>query len=135
MKYNVLFLCVENAGRSQMAEAFARELGGDIINPYSAGSRPANEINPTVVKCMEEVGIKIQNRKPKGFDELDIKVFDFVVNMGCGDDCPFYPSRAYVSWDVPDPKGKSVEEVRVIREIIREKVTELVRHLRSLDTY
>ncbi|MFN4244811.1 MAG: arsenate reductase ArsC [Brevinematia bacterium] len=131
-KYNVLFLCIQNAGRSQMAEAFARVLGSHIVNPYSAGSKPANEINPIVRQCMEEIGVKILNEKPKGFNDLDVKVFDFVVNMGCGDTCPFYPSKEYIDWNIPDPKDKDIDEVRKIRDMIKEKVIELISYLEKL---
>lgn len=130
-KYNVLFLCVENAGRSQMAEAFARELGSDIINSYSAGSRPAKEINPIVIDAMRELNIEILNKRPKGFSDLEIKRFDFVVNMGCGDTCPFYPSKEYIDWNIPDPKGKSLDEVRKIRDLIKEKVLELIQYIKE----
>ncbi|MCX8029715.1 MAG: arsenate reductase ArsC [Brevinematales bacterium] len=133
MKYNVLFLCIQNAGRSQMAEAFARELGNHIIAPHSAGSNPADEINPIVRQCMEEVGIKILNKKPKGFNDLDVKTFDFVVNMGCGDTCPYYPSKEYINWNIPDPKGKTIEEVREIRDIIKSKIIELINYLENYD--
>lgn len=133
MRYNVLFLCVQNAGRSQMAEAFARELGGHIINAYSAGSNPASEINPIVKQCMEEIGIRILNQKPKGFKDLSIQVFDFVVNMGCGDTCPFYPSKEYIDWNIPDPKDKPIEEVRKIRDIIKEKVLDLISYLENYE--
>jgi len=131
MKYNVLFLCVQNAGRSQMAEAFAREFGSHIMNPYSAGSNPASEINPIVKQCMEEIGIRILNKKPKGFSDLDVDVFDFVVNMGCGDTCPFYPSKEYIDWNIPDPKDKPIEEVRIIRDIIKERVLDLIHYLEN----
>lgn len=131
MRYNVLFLCVQNAGRSQIAEAFARELGAHIMNPYSAGSNPANEINPVVKQCMEEIGVEIPNQKPKGFKDLNVEVFDFVVNMGCGDVCPFYPSKEYITWNIPDPKDKPIEEVRKIRDMIREKILELISYLES----
>lgn len=133
MKYNVLFLCVQNAGRSQMAEAFTSEFGSHIINPYSAGSNPAKEINPIVKQCMEEIGVKILNEKPKGFNDLEIKKFDFVINMGCGDKCPFYPSKSYIDWNIPDPKDKPIDEVRKIRDMIKEKVLELVKHLEKIN--
>lgn len=133
MKYNVLFLCVQNAGRSQMAEAFARELGSHIINPYSAGSNPAKEINPVVRQCMEEIGVKILNERPKGFSDLPISKFDFVVNMGCGDTCPYYPSKEYIDWNIPDPKDKPMEEVRPIRDLIKSKILELVKYLENYE--
>lgn len=131
MKHKVLFLCVQNAGRSQMAEAFAREIGSHILIPYSAGSNPANEINPMVRECMDEIGVRILNEKPKGFKDLNVEKFDFVVNMGCGDTCPYYPSKEYINWDIPDPKGKSLDEVRKIRDLVRSKVVELVKYLES----
>jgi protein-tyrosine-phosphatase len=132
-KYKILFLCVQNAGRSQMAEAFAREILNDIVEPYSAGSRPANEVNPLVVEAMKEVGIDISDKKPKGFDDLPKgMIFDFVVNMGCGDTCPYYPSRGTIDWNIPDPKDKELEEIKKIRDLIRDKIIELGNYLRAL---
>ncbi|MGC8965061.1 MAG: hypothetical protein ACP5KI_06850, partial [Brevinematia bacterium] len=82
------------------------------------------------IEVMEEIGVRILNDKPKGFGDLGIEKFDFVVNMGCGDTCPFYPSKEYIDWNIPDPKGKGIDEIRVIRDIIKEKVLELIDYLR-----
>jgi arsenate reductase len=132
-KYKILFLCVQNAGRSQMAEALAREILNDIVEPYSAGSRPANEVNPLVVEAMKEVGIDISDKKPKGFGDLPKgMIFDFVVNMGCGDTCPYYPSRGTIDWNIPDPKDKELEEIKKIRDLIRDNIIELGNYLRAL---
>ncbi len=131
IKYKVLFLCVENAGRSQMAEAFAKELGSDIIEPISAGSNPAKEVNPLVKQVMEEIGISMEGKKPKGFEAVTGKI-DFLVNMGCRDECPYYPSREVINWDIPDPKNKSIDEIREIRDLIKEHVRKLIHYIRSL---
>jgi len=132
-KYSILFLCVENAGRSQMAEAFARKLLSGIVEPYSAGSRPASEVNPLVVEAMKEVGIDISDKKPKGFKDLPKEmIFDFVVNMGCGDTCPYYPSRGTIDWNIPDPKNRNPEEIKTIRDLIKDKIIELGEYIRKL---
>jgi len=116
----VLFVCVENAGRSQMAEAFARELG---IEAASGGSNPADRVNPVVVEAMRERGIEISAAKPKGI--ASVRAADIVVTMGCGDACPNVPGRQRIDWDLPDPKGRSLEEVRAIRDEIERRVREL----------
>jgi arsenate reductase len=122
----ILFVCVENAGRSQMAEALAKKIASDkkmAIEIYSAGSRPAVAIHPAVVQVMREIGIDLSALRPKGFDALSPKgPFDWVIGMGCGDACPFQPAKQRLTWDIPDPKGKTLEEVRMIRDEIAKKV-------------
>ena len=115
----ILFVCIENAGRSQMAEAFARALGLDAC---SCGSKPAAKINPIAVEAMKEQGIDISGRAPKGFDA--VPKADVVVTMGCGDACPYVPGR-HVDWSLPDPKGKGLDDVRPIRDEIERRVSNL----------
>ncbi|MFA5320978.1 MAG: arsenate reductase ArsC [Candidatus Omnitrophota bacterium] len=185
-KKKVLFVCIENSCRSQMAEGFARRMGGDILEPYSAGSNPADEVSPSAVAVMAEAGIDISSQKPKGFAAFPAAEFDYLVGMGCSDTCPFFPAAGHppaqettglnplrnaradfalkpfeisrcpasgdslscrqagvpkgierdhggqsavrhIQWDIPDPKGKDIEVFRQVRDIIREKVAELVR--------
>jgi arsenate reductase (thioredoxin) len=126
-KKNVLFVCVQNSCRSQMAEGFARFYGDKILAAYSAGSNPSGKVNPDAVKVMEEAGIDISGQKSKGFKDLAVKGFDYVVTLGCEDICPFVPAKKYVEWDIDDPKGKSLYFFRQTREKIREKVNSLIR--------
>ena len=125
----ILFLCIHNAGRSQMAAGFAREIGAGRVDIYSGGSEPADTVNPVAVGAMAEVGIDISGFTPQQFtDELLGKV-DVVVTMGCGDTCPFIPGKRYVDWPLDDPKGRPIEEVRRIRDEIRSRVEDLVAQL------
>jgi len=119
----VLFVCIENAGRSQMAEVFAHSLG---LNAYSCGSAPGARVNPVAVEAMREKGIDISGCVPKAFGAVPRA--DVVVTMGCGDACPWVPGRRY-DWDLPDPKGKGIEEVRKIRDEIERRVSSLVDEL------
>ena len=122
----VLFLCVHNAGRSQMAAAFARELGGDQLVVHSAGSAPGESLNPAVVEVMKEKGIDISNEAPRKLtDEMGLSA-DVIVTMGCGDVCPIYPGKSYLDWDLDDPDGKDLIAVRDIRDEIRSRVQTLV---------
>ena len=123
----VLFVCVENSCRSQMAEGFANNLGKGIIEVCSAGSRPSGKINPDATKVMQELGIDISYQKSKGFEELSIKKFDYVVTMGCEDVCPFVPAKQNMDWHVEDPKGKDLGFFRKVRDDIAEKVKELIK--------
>ncbi len=123
---NVLFVCVRNAGRSQMAHALYELRGGSA---RSAGSDPADAVHPEVVEAMREVGVDLDGREPRGLEHADVEWADVVVTMGCGDACPYIPGKRYIDWDLPDPQGKSVEEVRVMRDDIEGHVAELVRQL------
>ena len=125
----VLFLCVHNAGRSQMAAGWLRHLGGDGIVVWSGGSEPANEINPAAVAAMAEVGIDIARELPKPWTEEIVRAADVVVTMGCGDACPLYPGKRYEDWDLADPAGEDVEFVRVVRDDIRGRVERLLASL------
>ncbi len=125
----VLFVCVHNAGRSQMAAAFLRRLAGGRVDVLSAGSEPAGQVNPAVVEAMAEKGIDLAGAQPRRLEEGDVQAADVVVTMGCGDACPFFPGRRYLDWDLPDPAGRSVAEVRPIRDEIERRVAALVREL------
>jgi arsenate reductase len=114
----ILFLCVHNAGRSQMAAAFARNLAGDRIVVYSAGSEPGDQLNDAVVMAMSEVGLDISDESPKKLTDEMGRQADVIVTMGCGDSCPVYLGKRYLDWELEDPKGKDLETVRLIRDEI-----------------
>jgi protein-tyrosine-phosphatase len=128
----ILFLCVHNAGRSQMAAAFAREIGGVEVVVHSAGSAPGENLNPQVVKAMLEKGIDIAHETPRRLTDEMGRSADVIVTMGCGDACPLYPGKRYLDWELTDPAGKSIEEVRLIRDDIEERVRGLIGDLRSV---
>ena len=130
-KPSVLFVCVHNAGRSQMAAAFLTHLAGDRIEVRSAGSSPANSINPAVVEALKEVGIDISNEQPKVLTTSAVEQSDVVITMGCGDACPFFPGKRYLDWVLPDPAGQGVAFVRPIRDQIKKLVEELIPTLTS----
>lgn len=125
-KPSVLFVCVHNAGRSQMAAAFLTHLAGDQIEVRSAGSAPADSINPSVVEALKEVGIDISNETPKILTTSAVEQSDVVITMGCGDACPFFPGKRYLDWALDDPAGQGVADVRPIRDQIRKLVEELI---------
>lgn len=125
----ILFLCIHNAGRSQMAAGFAREIGAGRVDVYSGGSEPADTVNPVAVGAMAEVGIDIAGFTPQRFTDEVLHKVDVVVTMGCGDTCPFIPGKRYVDWPLDDPKGRPIEEVRRIRDEIKSRVEELVSQL------
>jgi len=122
----ILFLCVHNAGRSQIAAAFARQIGGDQVVVHSAGSDPGEKLNPAVVEAMMEVGLDISSESPKRLTEEMGRRADVIVTMGCGDACPVYLGKRYEDWELDDPHGKDLNAVRVIRDEIRDRVKELV---------
>lgn len=126
---SVLFLCVHNAGRSQMAAGFLRHLGGDRIQVLSAGSEPADRINPSAVEAMSEKGIDITDQTPKPWTDETVGTADVIVTMGCGDTCPVLPGKRYVDWELEDPAGKGVESVRPIRDDIERRVRGLMEEL------
>jgi arsenate reductase (thioredoxin) len=117
-----LFVCVENAGRSQIAQAFYERRGGE---GRSAGSAPAERVHPAVAEAMRELGLEIGDRKPKGLAREDLEWAELVVTMGCGDACPVLPGKRYVDWELPDPKGAPLEEVRAVRDEIERRVAAL----------
>ena len=125
-KPSVLFVCVHNAGRSQMAAAFLTHLAGDKVEVRSAGSAPADSINPAVVEALKEVGIDISNEQTKVLTTSAVEQSDVVITMGCGDACPFFPGKRYLDWVLEDPAGQGVADVRPIREQIRKLVEELI---------
>jgi arsenate reductase len=122
----VLFVCVHNAGRSQMAAGWLRHLARDRVEVLSAGSAPAGTINPVAVEAMAEVGIDIAAQQPKLLSDTAVQASDVVITMGCGDACPFYPGKRYEDWKLDDPAGQGIESVRPIRDEIRRRVEELI---------
>lgn len=129
VKPSVLFVCVHNAGRSQMAAGFMEHLAQGAIQVLSAGSAPKDAINPVAVAAMAEVGIDIANNTPKILTVDAVQASDVVITMGCGDTCPYFPGKRYEDWVLVDPAGKGIEEVRVIRDEIKARVTALVSEL------
>ena len=128
-KPEILFLCVHNAGRSQMAAGFARQLGGDRVIVHSAGTAPGEYLNPAVVEVMREVGIDITAQTPQVLTEAMGRSADVIITMGCGDACPVYLGTRYLDWPLTDPAGKAIEEVRPIRDEIKSRVEQLVGEL------
>jgi arsenate reductase len=126
---HVLFVCLHNAGRSQMSRALFEEAAGGRHTAASAGTTPGDRVHPEVVEVMREVGIDISGRKPQRLTDELAERADVVVTMGCGDACPYIPGKRYLDWDLPDPKGRPVGEVRETRDEIRERVRQLVREL------
>jgi len=125
-KPSVLFVCVHNAGRSQMAAAFLTHLAGAKVEVRSAGSAPADSVNPAVVEALSEIGIDISNEIPKVLTTAAVEISDVVITMGCGDACPFFPGKRYLDWPLADPAGQGVAAVRPIRDEIRKLVEELI---------
>ncbi|HSL35482.1 MAG TPA: arsenate reductase ArsC [Arthrobacter sp.] len=123
---SVLFVCVHNAGRSQMAAGWLRHLAGDTVQVLSAGSAPAESLNPAAVEVMREVGIDITRAVPSLLTHDTARTADVIVTMGCGDTCPFFPGKRYEDWQVEDPAGQGVERVRPIRDAIRARVEQLL---------
>jgi protein-tyrosine-phosphatase len=128
-KPSVLFVCVHNAGRSQMAAGFLRDIAGDRIEVRSAGSMPAEQINPIAVEAMSELGIDITAEQPKVLTTEAVQASDVVITMGCGDACPFFPGKRYEDWTLDDPAGQGIDAVRPIRDEIRRRVEELIAEL------
>jgi protein-tyrosine-phosphatase len=126
IKATVLFVCVHNAGRSQMAAGYLQALAGDRVQVLSAGTAPKNEVNPSAIAAMAEEGIDIANQVPKVLTDDSVRESDYVITMGCGDACPFFPGKTYLDWPLNDPAGKGVDEVRPIRDEIRAKVEALI---------
>lgn len=129
----VLFLCVHNSGRSQMAAGWLRHLGGDRVVVYSGGSEPASAINPVVTEAMAEVGVDITEEFPKPWTDEIVRAADVVVTMGCGDACPLYPGKRYEDWELTDPAGQGIDTIRPIRDEIRGRVEVLMASLELLD--
>ncbi|MFM8944206.1 MAG: arsenate reductase ArsC [Actinomycetota bacterium] len=126
---SVLFVCVHNAGRSQMAAGLLESLAGGRVEVRSAGSLPGDLVNPAAVAAMAEIGIDISGRRPRVLEAADVQDSDVVITMGCGDACPVFPGKRYLDWAVPDPAGQPLEAVRAIRDEIRVRVEQLVSEL------
>ena len=133
MTPEILFLCIHNAGRSQMAAAFARQLGADRVVIHSAGSAPGETLNPAVVAAMNEVGIDITGESPTKLTDQMARDADVIVTMGCGDECPYYPGKRYDDWELTDPAGQPLEVVRGVRDDIRGRVRALLDELGALE--
>lgn len=125
----VLFLCVHNAGRSQMAAGWLRHLAGDRVEVFSGGSEPGDQVNPAAVEAMAEIGIDISGEQPQRWTDEQARAADVVVTMGCGDVCPVYPGKRYEDWELTDPAGRPVEFVRTVRDEIRGRVEQLIASL------
>ena len=126
VKATVLFVCVHNAGRSQMAAGYLMHFAGDRVRVLSAGTAPKNQVNPVAVEAMAEEGIDLSSQSPKVLTDEAVQESDFVITMGCGDECPFYPGKEYLDWQLDDPAGQGIDAVRVIRDQIRERVKALI---------
>jgi len=126
---SVLFVCVHNAGRSQMAAGWLRHLAGDAVEVRSAGSVPGDQVNPAAIQAMAEVGIDISDQRPKVLTTDAVESSDVVITMGCGDTCPVFPGKRYLDWQLEDPAGKGVESVRPIRDDIEARVRTLLAEL------
>ena len=125
----LLFVCVENSNRSQMAEAFARIHGDEKLEAYSAGSRPSGKINPKAIEAMREVGYDLSQHQSKSLSEIPETEYDFVATMGCGDECPFVRAKQREDWNIPDPKEMPPDEFRAVRDLIEEKIVSLLKDL------
>jgi protein-tyrosine-phosphatase len=130
-KKKLLFVCIENSNRSQMSQAFAKILGGENVEAFSSGSRPSGKINPKAIAAMKELGYDLSAHHSKSLDEVKkYAPFDAVVTMGCGDACPWMPAKQFIDWQIPDPKEMNEDDFRKVRDMIRDKVKELLVSLR-----
>jgi arsenate reductase len=130
MKKKILFVCIENSNRSQMSQAFAKILGGSAVESYSAGSKPSGIVNPKAIAAMKELGYDLSQHDSKSLDEVKQHApFDAVVTMGCGDACPWMPAKKFIDWQIPDPKNMEHDEFNEVRDLIKEKVKELLHEL------
>jgi len=122
----IVFICVENARRSQMAQGFAEVFGGEKVEVYSAGSIPSSQIDPIVIEVMKEKGIDVSGRRPKGLNDLPPIEMDYLITMGCEETCPAISSKKIIEWNIPDPKGKSIDVFREVRDMIEDKIRVLL---------
>ena len=130
MKKKLLFVCIENSNRSQMSQAFAKMIGGDDVEAYSAGSKPSGIVNPKAIAAMKELGYDLAKHDSKSLDEVkDFAPFDAVVTMGCGDACPWMPAKQFIDWQIPDPKNMEPEAFNEVRDLIGGKVKELIKNI------
>ncbi|HXH18204.1 MAG TPA: arsenate reductase ArsC [Chitinophagales bacterium] len=127
MKKNILFVCIENSSRSQMAQAFATMHGAGKVEAFSAGSEPSGKINPKAIEAMKELGYDLATHRSKSLEELPDIRFDYVVTMGCGDECPWIPAEHHLDWTIPDPRDMAMSEFRQVRDLIEAKVIELIK--------
>jgi arsenate reductase (thioredoxin) len=126
----ILFVCIENSNRSQMSQAFAKIHGGSEVQAYSAGSRPSGKVNPKAIASMKEIGYDLSSHQSKSLEEAkQFAPFDVVVTMGCGDACPWMPAKKFVDWQIPDPREMNEEDFREVRNLVEQKVKELLREL------
>ena len=125
-KKKILFVCVENARRSQMAEGFAEVLGREKVAVYSAGSRPSSQIDPLVIEVMNQKGIDLAAKRPKGLNDLPLVEMDYVITMGCEVTCPAISAKRIIEWEIPDPKAKSIDVFREVRDLIEDKIRALL---------
>jgi len=130
MPKKILFVCVENSNRSQMSQAFAKMIGGASVKAYSAGSKPSGRINQKAIVAMKELGYDLKSHRSKSLDQVEeFAPFDAVVTMGCGDACPWMPSKKFIDWDIPDPREMNEDDFRKVRDLIQEKVKALIASL------
>jgi protein-tyrosine-phosphatase len=129
----VLFVCVENSCRSQLAEAFARIHGGEAVAAYSAGSRPSGQVNAKAIAAMQELGYDLSRHQSKSLDDIPNLAYDYAITMGCGDECPLVPARRREDWGIPDPKHMEPDEFRQVRDLIEAKVKDLLAGLLTLE--
>ena len=130
MKKKLLFVCVENSNRSQMSEAFAKMIGGRNIDAYSAGSKPSGVVNPKAIAAMKELGYDLSTHESKSLKDVErFAPFDAVVTMGCGDACPWMPAKQFIDWEIPDPKNMEPSDFNKVRDMISDKVKELLSSL------
>lgn len=122
----LLFVCIENSNRSQMAQAFARLYGNNEVEAYSAGSKPSGKINPRAIAAMAELNYDLSDHDSKSLDEIPYVTYDYVVSMGCGEKCPWVPAKERIEWDIPDPREMDEAEFREVRDLIRSKVKNLL---------
>ena len=131
MKKKLLFVCIENSNRSQMSQAFAKMLGGQDVEAYSAGSKPSGIVNPKAIAAMKELGYDLSKHDSKSLDEVrSFAPFDAVVTMGCGDACPWMPAKKFIDWEIPDPKNMEPQEFNEVRDLIAHKVKALIKELK-----
>src|SRR5574339_902375 len=127
MKKKLLFVCIENSNRSQMSQAFAKMIGGENVEAYSAGSKPSGIVNPKAIAAMKELGYDLCKHESKSLNDVEqFAPFDAVVTMGCGDACPWMPAKKFIDWEIPDPKNMNEEDFRKVRDFIGSKVKELL---------
>ncbi len=131
MKNKILFVCIENSNRSQMSQAFAKIHGGSAIEAYSAGSRPSGIVNPKAIAAMQELGYDLSKHESKSLEEVkQYAPFDVVVTMGCGDACPWMPAKNFIDWQIPDPKNMEPIQFNEVRDLVEEKVKQLINELK-----